>query len=516
MLKKSIAVLTFLFILTMGMVPAVAASTITVNLVAEPVSMDPAQVTDVNSNRIHYNMFDTLVGWDDEGFNHAPALATDWEISDNDLEYTFYLRDDVYFHDGNKLDAEAVKFTFERILDEDHPYYDTGPFPFAGSYYGPVEEIVIIDDYTVKFVLEHSFAPFLNNLTTTVGGIVSPEAVREHGEDFSRYGVGSGPYQLENWDRGVRVTLKANDNYWGQKPSIERVRVEPVVEPLVRGVQIMTGEADIIADVDPDSIEALEQDPNVNVHQQLGPHIWYVGLNLKDPPFDDQRVRQAVNYAIDRRAIVEDILKGTGVAATQTLAPAFEAHNEEVEGYPYNVDKARELLAEAGYEDGIEVSFIVPESGSGMQSPVAMSTAIQAYLREVGITASLEIMEWGAFLNRVNPGAEGKHEMWALSWMTLTGDPDMPLTNLHSGNSIPYFNSGYYDNPYVTEQLEKARQVTDPDERNAIYRELQEIITEDAPYIFVDWAKQTAAVSSQIEGFKLHPSHMFDFSKISK
>lgn len=487
------------------------ASTLVVNLVAEPVSMDPAQVTDVNSNRIHYNMFDTLIGWELDGFTLAPRLATSWEISDDGTAYTFYLRDDVYFHDGNKLTADAVKFTFERILDEDHPYYYTGPFPFASSYYGPIEEIEIVDDYTVTFHLAHEFAPFLNNLTTTVGGIVSPEAVKEHGENFGRYGVGSGPFMLENWQRGVRVTLAKNPDYWGEPPHVERVVIEPVVEPLVRVIKLITGEADIIADVDPDSMDTLAQDPNIEVMQQLGPHIWYVGLNLMEPPFDDVRVRQAVNYAVNKEVIVNDILKGTGESATQILAPVFDGHNPDVVGYPYNPEKARELLEEAGYGEGLHMQFIIPESGSGMQSPVAMATAIQGYLRDVGITCNIQIMEWGAFLNEVNPGAKGKHEMWALSWMTLTGDPDMPLTNLLSSKSIPYFNSGYYDNPYVTEQLEVAVMTTDPEERNKIYQELQEVITQDAPYIFVNWAKQTAAHRSNVTGFMLHPSHMFDF-----
>jgi peptide/nickel transport system substrate-binding protein len=492
-------------------------STLVVDLVAEPVSTDPQQVTDINSMRILHNMYDTLVTWDESGFKMVPGLAESWEESEDGKEYIFKLRQGVKFHDGTPANAEAVKFTFDRMLDKNHPFFSTGPFPFAAFYYGLIDKVEVMDEYTVKFTLKDRFAPFLNNLTAVTGSIVSPTAVEKWGKDFSLHGVGSGPFSLEDWQKGIKLTLKANQDHWAGAPKVDQVIFQPIIEDLVRVTKLQTGEADIIVDVNPDSIANLDQDPNFTVIQQTGPHVWWVGLNNNKAPFDNVKVRQAVNYAVDKESIVQDILKGTGIASNQPLAPVLSGYNEDVEGYPYNPEKAKQLLAEAGYPNGFTVNFLVPESGSGMQSPVPMATAIQGYLKDVGITVNITKMEWGSFLAEINQGGRDVHDMWALSWMTGTGDSDLPLYNLlHSDSFPPGFNSGYYKNAKVDELVTKARSISDPKEREKLYLEASKLISEDAPWIFVDHAKQTAATSSKVKGFTLHPSHVFDLNKVSK
>lgn len=492
-----------------------AGGTLVVNLSADAVTMDPAKATDINTHRVHYNMFDTLISWDEERFDMIPRLAESWTESEDGLAYTFKLVEGATFHDGTPVDAEAVKFSFERILDENHPQF-TGPYPLADFYYGVIDRIEVIDPLTVKMTLKEPSASFLFNLTAIIGGIVSPTAVEEFGEDFGREGVGSGPFKLENWQRGVQITLAANTDYWAGAPKVDSVVFQPSAEDLVRVTKLLTGEADIIYDVAPDSIQQLQDDSNFNLMLQASPHLWYVGLNLRKAPFDDLKVRQAVNYAIDKESIVNDILKGTGTVATQPLAPAYNGHDPSITGYPYNPEKAKQLLKEAGYENGIKINFTIPESGSGMQSPVPMAIAMQSYLKDVGIEVEIKRMEWGAFLAEVNQGGQDVRDMWALSWMAITGDDDNMMTNLYSSNNIPLFNSGYYENERVTQLLEEAKKLTDLDERAALYREASRIITEEAAMIFVDYANQTAASSANIKGFKLHPSQMLDLRNVSK
>jgi peptide/nickel transport system substrate-binding protein len=492
-------------------------STLVVDLVAEPVSMDPQQVTDINSMRVLQNMYDKLVDWDEEGFNLTPKLAETWEESDDGTVYTFKLREDVKFHDGTSVNAEAVKFSFDRMLDESHPFFHTGPFPFAQFYFGKIDKVEVVDEFTVKFTLKETFAPFLNNLTTVTASIVSPAAVEKWDKDFSLHGGGSGPFMLEEWAKGVHTKLVANKDHFDGAPLVESVVFQPIVEDLVRVTKLQNGEADIIVDVNPDSIESLEADPNMKVIQQPGPHVWYVGLNNNKKPFDNVKVRQAVNYAVDKEAIVNDILKGTGVVSTQPLPDVLLGYNKDIEGYPYDPEKAKELLAEAGYPDGFTVNFLIPESGSGMQSPVPMSTAIQGYLQAVGITVNITKMEWGTFLSEIGQGAGDKYDMYALSWMSGTGDADLSLANLlHSNAHPPGFNSGYYKNEKVDELLDKATLTSDTAEREKYYLEAEKLISEDAPWIFIDHAKQTAAHSSSVKGFNLHPSHVFNLNKVSK
>jgi peptide/nickel transport system substrate-binding protein len=487
-----------------------------IDLVAEPVSTDPQQVTDINSMRILQNMYDRLVGWDDEGFNMIPKLAESWNESEDGLEYTFYLREGVTFHDGTPVNADAIKFTFDRMLDENHPYFETGPFPFAQFYYGQIDSVNVIDEYTVVFNLKARYAPFLKNLTAVTASIVSPSAVKQYEKDFSINGVGSGPFALKSWNRGTELTLEANENYWDGRALLDQVIYHPIAEDLVRVTRLNTGQTDLIVDVDPDSIAGLESDINFNVIQQIGPHVWWVGLNTNKAPFDNVKVRQAVNFAVDNEAIVNDILKGTGVVSNQPLAPVLPGHNDNLESYAYNPQKAKELLEEAGYPDGFTINFLVPASGSGMQSPIPMATAVQGYLDEVGITVSINRMEWGTFLGEINQGARDVHDMWALSWMTGTGDSDLPLYNLlHTETHPPGFNSGYYSNPKVDELIKKAQSTTNEEERVKLYKEASKYINEDAPWIFIDHAKQTAAHANHVKNFNLHPSHVFDLYKVS-
>ncbi|MAQ83045.1 MAG: ABC transporter substrate-binding protein [Maritimibacter sp.] len=493
---------------TLGGAPAAAQTppgVLVVGQIAEPKALDPAAVTAVNDFRILMNIYDGLVRYKSGTLEVEPALATDWEISEDGTEYTFNLREGVSFHDGTPFNAEAVVFNFERMLNEDHPYADTGPFPLA-FFFSSVDTVEAVDELTVKFTLSAPYAPFLSNLAYPTGLIVSPAAVEQYGADFGRNPSGTGPFTFAEWRSNEAVVVEGNPDYWGGAPSLQAVIYRPITDANTRVAEMLAGGIDLMVEVPPVALSEFEGD-QYSVIEQAGPHVWFLILNAKEGPFADKLVRQAANFAVNKEALVNDVLEGTADVAAGPTPPAFAwAYNDALDPYPYDPEKAKELLAEAGVENP-SVTFYVTEGGSGMLDPIAMGTAIQADLQAVGFDVTIETYEWNTFLGEVNPGLEGKADMAEMAWMT--NDPDtLPYLALRT-DAFPEaggFNSGYYSNPEVDELLEKARVSTSQDERAELYKQMQEIVQDDAPWVFVANWKQNAVTSSAVENFALEPS----------
>ncbi len=509
-------------IAALGMFPALTsahaqtpADVLVVGQIAEPKSLDPAAVTAVNDFRILVNLYEGLVRYKSGTLEVAPALAESWDISEDGTEYTFNLREGVTFHDGTPFNAEVVKFNFDRMLNEDHPYHNTGPFPLA-FFFSAVQETTAVDDLTVKFTLNEPYAPFLSNLAYPTGLLVSPEAVKQHGEDIGRNPTGTGPFKFVEWKSNERVVVDRYADYWGDPAGVQAVVFRPITDANTRVAEMLAGGIDMMVEVPPTALSQFQGD-DFAIVEQAGPHVWFLILNAKEGPFANKLVRQAANYAINKEAIVNDVLEGTADVAAGPTPPAFAwAYNEELDPYPYNPEKAKELLAEAGAE-GAELTFYVTEGGSGMLDPVAMGTAIQADLAAVGLDVKIETYEWNTFLGEVNPGLEGKADMAEMAWMT--NDPDtLPYLALRT-DAWPEnggFNSGYYSNEKVDELLEKARTATSQDERAALYREMQTIVQEDAPWVFVANWKQNAVTNDRVDNFDLEPSFLLHLQDVTK
>ncbi|MDF1599330.1 ABC transporter substrate-binding protein [Mesorhizobium sp. YIM 152430] len=504
----------------MTVTPAAHAQTppnvLVVGQIAEPQSLDPHVATATNDFRILMNIYEGLVRFGNGTLEVEPALAESWEISQDGLSYTFQLRQGVSFHDGTPFNAEAVKFNFERMLDEAHPFHGTGPFPLSFNF-SAVEDVTAVDDMTVEFTLSEPFAPFLSNLAYPTGLIVSPAAVEQFGEDYGRNPSGTGPFRFAEWQANQRVVIAASPDYWDGPPTLEAVVFRPITDANTRMAEMLAGGLDIMVEAPPDSMAQFRDAPDFNAHEQAGPHVWYLILNMKEGPFESQAVRQAVNFAVNKEALVNDVLQGTAEISAGPVPPAFAwAYNEEVDPYPYDPDRARELLEEGGYE-GEEIVFYVTEGGSGMLDPVAMGTAIQADLAAVGMNVRIETYEWNTFLGQVNPGLEGKAQMAQMAWMT--NDPDtLPFLTLRTA-AWPQeggFNSGYYSNPDVDEMLDRARRATDPEERAALYRDVQAIVHDEAPWLFVANWVQGAVTTANIEGFTLQPSFFLMLKNVVK
>ena len=488
--------------------------TLLVGLSAEPRSLDPHTTTASSDFRVLTNVYEGLARFEPGTLTPGPSLAEHWSISKDGTQYTFFLKQGVSFHDGTAFDAEAVKFNFDRMLRKDHPYHDTGPFPLA-FFFERIVEVEVVDRLTVRFSLDEPFAPLLANLAYPTGLMVSPAAVKRDERNFSRHPVGTGPFELVDWDSGRRIALGRYSGYHGQPAKLRRVIFRPIGDPMTRVAELRAGSVGLVPELSPDNVQWFRQAPGFRVVEAAGPHLWFVILNTKRPPFDDKRVRQAVNYAVDKRALVARVLQHTATVAAGPIPSAFGAYAGDVEPYPYDPAHARRLLGEAPPKLDDPLVLAVPQSGSGMLAPVQMATAIQANLAAVGLKVEIETYEWNSYLTHVNAGLDETH-MAEMAWMT--NDPDtLPFLALRAAAHPPHgFNSGWYENREVDELLLQARRETDVERRISAYARVQRLIHEDAPWLFVASWKQNVVARADVQGVALEPSFLLYLAGVSR
>jgi peptide/nickel transport system substrate-binding protein len=485
-----------------------------VGLDAEPRSLDPHTTTASSDFRVLVNVYEGLVKFASGSLRPEPALAKTWRVSGDGKIYTFTLKPGVRFHDGTPLDAQAIKFNFDRMLDKEHPYHQTGPFPLA-FFFDKIARTVVVDPLSVRFELKEAFAPLLANLAYPSGLIVSPSAIKRWGRGVGRAAVGSGPFRFAGWDAGQRLVLERNDAYHGIPAQSERIVFRPIADPMTRVAELRAGHVDLVPELSPDNVAWFRQAAEFSVLEASGPHLWFLILNLKKPPLTDVRVRRALNLAVDKNALVHTVLQNTASVAAGPIAAAFGKAAGNVEPYAYDPERARALLREAGVVPGQRLTLAVPESGSGMLAPIQMATVIQANLKAVGIDVSIESYEWNSYLSKVNAGL-GALDMAAMAWMT--NDPDtLPFLALRSQAQPPAgFNSGWYENAEVDALLTEARRQTVPAERDARYAEVQRLVHDDAPWLFVASWKQNVVTHREVRGLSLEPSFLLLLSGVGK
>lgn len=492
------------------------ADTLIVAQSSEPRTLDPQAATAASDFRLIENLYDGLVRFRSGTLEVEPALAESWTVSTDGLTYTFALRPAVYFHDGTPCDASAVRYTFERLLNPSHPEADTGPFPLA-FFFSAVERIDTPDDATVVFHLNEPFAPFLANLAYPTGKIVSPAAVKKHRADFGRHPVGTGPFQFSRWDANRRIELVRADHTWQPPARLRRVIFRPLTDDNTRLTELLSGGVDVITESPIEMIDSFRHNPEFRVAEASGPHLWFLILNTRHGPFADRRVRQAANYALNKTALVEHLLQNTATVAAGPVPAAFgPAHADDLRPYPYDPEKARQLIREAHAENSV-VTLYATEGGSGMLAPSAMAEAIQADLAAVGLQVRIETYEWNTFLSKVNAGLGKTADFAEMAWMT--NDPDtLPFLTLRSTATPDQggFNSGYYKNTEVDALLDRARREMNPTKRAALYQKIQHIVHHDAPWLFVCNWRQNVVTTKRVENFHLEPSFLFRLNQAHK
>ncbi|WP_350343479.1 glutathione ABC transporter substrate-binding protein [Proteinivorax tanatarense] len=452
-------------------------------------SLDPHATNDQPSSRVKKQIYETLIT-QDENMELQPGLAKEWEQID-DLTFEFVLEEGVMFHNGEELKASDVEFTLLRALDSAHVGHIVGAID--------AESIEVIDDYTIRFATKEPFAPILAHLAHPASSILNQKAVEEHGDDYFRNPVGTGPYMFDSWDQGDRIELVKFDDYRGEGGHIPRITFRNIAQDSNRTIELETGDIHIAYDIVPTDIDRLEADPNVDLVVDPNFSTTYLGFNLLKEPFDNVKVRQAINYAIDVDSIIDSVMEGSGEIATGPIGPQVWGANEDLDPYGHDVEKAKELLAEAGYEDGF--STTIWTNDNRIRRDIAVMVRNQ--LEQIGIDAEIETMEFGAYLDET---AAGNHDMFLLGWVTVTGDPDYGLYSVfHSEEHGAAGNRTFYSNDRVDELLEIGRTTVDEDVRQEAYAEAQEIIRDEAPWLFLNTGEDRTGVNAGLEGFINHP-----------
>lgn len=483
--------------------PAEVAQDVVIAIGAEAENLDPLKMMSAPAATVAEHMVQTLVYLAEDG-TLEPSLAESWEPTEEGDGWLLNLREGVTFHDGEPFNAEAVKYNLDRFMAKgDFEGEEAAVFAFL---LGKITEVEVIDDYIVKLHLEEVFAPIISHLSHSFIGMHSPPSLEALGAgDYVEAPVGTGPFKFVQWDRGEKIVMEKNEDYWGTVPELDTVTFKFVPEGGSRVIMLETGEVHAIMAVPPAEIDRLEGEADIDVVFEDSVRVIYVGFNLEQEPFDDVRVRQALNYAINKEAIIQTQFQGVSSVSTAPIVPAIFGY-KEVGPYGYDPDRARELLADAGYEDGFDMEFYHPTGRYPQDDAVA--EAVQAMLADVGINASLTTYDWGTYLDTVIvPPEQSEHDTYMLGWGTVTLDADYGLYALfHSGEWPPLGNNvSYYANDQVDALLEEARVTPDRGVREGLYHEAIETIWNDAPWIFLYNEGQVNAVRSNVKGLIHHP-----------
>ncbi|MGL4402365.1 MAG: glutathione ABC transporter substrate-binding protein [Fusobacteriaceae bacterium] len=459
----------------------------------EPKTLDVHMGNDGFSLRINRQIYSRLVESDYQ-MKIYPGLAQSWEILD-DKTVQFKLRKGVKFHNGQEMKAEDVQFSFERMNKS----------PRISFVLPPIERIDIVDDYTINMITKEPFGPLMSHLAHPALGIVSKKAVTENNGNLQEHPIGTGPYKFSEWKAGDSVRLERNDEYFLKPPKFKTIVFRNIPEANSRTIALETGEVDIalgISSVDEDNIQ---NNPGLELLRKPSISLTYLGFNMKKAPFNNEKVRKAINYVVDKQSIIDAVLAGGGSIATSPIAPEVFGFTDNTKAYEYNLEKARELLKEAGLEKGFKTSINIMSGEAERQT----AQIIQSDLKKIGIDAEILVTESGAYWNLTS---KGEHDMFLGGWGSVTGDADYGLYPMYHSNAMGApGNRSFYSNERVDQLLDKARKTLDQEKRKKLYEEIQIAIVEDAPNVMLHYRILAVGTQKDIGGLNLYPIPLHDF-----
>jgi peptide/nickel transport system substrate-binding protein len=470
---------------------------------SSPTNLDPRVGVDAYSERIDNLIFDDLLSRGDD-LNVAPGLAERWEVPDP-LTYIFHLHHGVKFHDGRALTSRDVKWTFDSLLQGKIRSTKAAVYKF-------VDHIDAPDDLTVIFHMKEPDATLLWNLSDGAIGIV-PESC---GDEMTRNPIGSGPFKFISAETDQDVVLERNDEYWGEKAKLARVRLAVVPDATTQALELRKGSADVAinASYSPDTVITLGRESNLLVEHATGTRLAYMGFNLRDPILKNVRVRQAIAYALDRRPMIEYLWRGQAQPARSVLPPQSWAYNGDVPAYDHDLDKANQLLDAAGYPAVNGVRFQLTMKTSTDENTRLMVAVMQQQLREAGIALDIRSFEFATFFADVQHGA---FQMYSLRWIGGNEDPDIFEYAFHSAKFPPNgANRGYYSNPKLDSLIDQARREIDPKMRKALYAEVQRILADEVPYIDLWYFDNVLVHTRRVRSLKMNPAGNYDFLRTAE
>ncbi|GGI97151.1 ABC transporter substrate-binding protein [Paenibacillus hunanensis] len=493
---------------------ASAGGTLIVGRGGDSAALDPAIVTDGESIKIAQQVFDPLLAYKSGTTEVEPALAESWQISEDGLTYTFKLRQGVKFHDGTDFNAEAVVFNFERWNDPKSKYkFEGDSFDYYDSMFGPenariIASVKAVDASTVEFKLNHPQAPFLQNLAMPPFSIASPTAIEKEGAEFKSNPVGTGPFVFKEWKRSDSITLEKNPNYWQQGlPKMDQVIIRSIPDNTARFNALQNGEIDLMEDLSPDDLATLEGNSELQKFNRPPFNVAYIGFNLTKKPFDNPKVRVALNHAVDKKSIIDAFYAGQAEAAINPIPPTLWGYNSNVKDYDYDLTKAKQLLAEAGFPNGIDQEltfYAMPVSRPYMPDGKKVAEVIQASFAQIGVKVNIQSPEWATYLDDLSKGE--KDDLYMIGWTGDNGDPDNFFYPLLDKDSIGGNNYSQYASEPFHKLLVEAQRETDQDARAKLYEQAQVIVKEDAPWIPLVHSTPLLAASVKVKGYTPSPT----------
>lgn len=485
---------------------------------SDSISLDPGNTTDMDSAKVTVNIFETLVKYEKDGKEIIPGLATSWKSSEDGLTWTFRLRQGVRFHDGTIFDAKAVEFNFQRWMDVNNPYH-TGQFSYwnyvFGGFPGFVKGVTALSDNSIEIKLSKPYAPFLSTLAMPVFGIGSPEAIKKYGTEVYKHPVGTGPFCFKSWESNKSIVLTRNNQYWDLPAKVNEVEFRVIPSNLDRLMQLKQGTIHIADNLGPDDVETIEKDENLQLLLRPYFNVGYIAINNEKTPLNNRDVRIALSYAINKEEMIKEVFANLARPAKTLIPPLLSGYNEGIKDSEYNPEKAKQLLAKAGYPEGFKTTlWVMNSSRDYFPKPIQTAQYIKKCLREVNIDAVIMTYNWDEYLTRIQ---NGEHEMALIGWTGDNIDPDNFLnTLLSSDNANPGSagNYSFYKNKEVDLLLRQARETTDLVFRKNLYRKLLEAVDYDTPSVPLVHTMPVLAARVSVSGYSPYITGVESLEKV--
>ncbi|QMV63175.1 ABC transporter substrate-binding protein [Pseudomonas berkeleyensis] len=506
------------------------AATLSVCTEASPEGFDVVQYNSLTTTNASADMLmNRLVEFDAEQGKLLPSLASSWSVSEDGLVYDFQLRDDVPFHQSadfkpsRKLAAEDVLFSFQRMLDPQHPWHQVAAsgYPHAQSMQWPslIAKIEAPDAHSVRITLTRRDATFLATLSMGFASIYPAEYAAQllaagTPQKLNSAPVGSGPFVFERYQKDAAVRYRANPDYFAGKPGVDRVIFAITPDSNVRLQRLRRGECQIALSPKPQDVQAIAGDTKLKSAQTAAFMTAFVGINSQHAPLDKPQVRQAINLAFDKASYVKAVFEGSAEPAQGPYPANTWSYAKDLPGYAHDPAKARTLLAEAGLADGFKTTLWTRPSGSLLNpNPNLGAQLLQADLAKIGVDAEIRVIEWGELIRRAKAG---EHDLLFMGWAGDNGDPDNFLTPQFSCASVE---SGLNFARYCDETLDKliadGKASSDQNERSRLYQQAQKIIQEQALWLPLAHPTAFALLSEKVQGYKVSPFGRQDFSRVT-
>ncbi len=475
---------------------------LTVALGAPVTSLDPAVPTSTLAETVKRSMYEGLVDLDASG-GLRPGLATRWTVSPDGTVWTFFLRPRVTFQDGTRFDASAVKASLDRLVDPSQKL----PYHYL---FDMIDSVDVVDSLTVRIKTKTPYGAMLPHLASEAALIISPAALRRYGKDIATHPVGTGAYSFSSQIPGQSITVKRFEHYWAGRPYLSSVTFTAVSEDATRVAQLETNQAQVIVNVPPSEIQRLRGRPGVTVAVREGNRVAHIGINVQKDPLTDRRLRQALNFAVDRGGLVEGLLRGLGTPADSFVAPITWGYAAQPI-YRYDPARAKQLLAAAGYPNGFHTTIWTPQGRYPQDKETAV--AVQGQLAQIGVQAQVQVIEWARYLDLLRkPLDQNTVHLYLLAWESGTGEIGFVADLVFRSSEWPPkgWNTMFYKNPQVDALVAKGDETVDQATRKQVYADVQRLVVNDAPWLFLFTYRQVLGLRSNVHGLIALPSEAFD------